>query len=411
MSKNDNHIKIKYLPKKSHLKSDKRLFYISLMTQNLTLIEANAQQKAQTKCKALAPFNTNTAHQQQHCYHKTLFFSDTQQQWKEQATMNAEAIIGKQQDDDYILAPHTHADALPDEAKSLKAILKRSDTSVLQDQYRRFDEKAIDAQSQYKTASKRKIYASALAIIIAALILYLQTDTQLKTILDSHDRLKNALFITLGIIELAAIFIVTYYTNLLRNSDIYERWMEQRSLAETCRLNYFDKVTNAPKQGDSSSLAALQFAYYCRYMLGVQLNFYKHRGKQHAQKAKQILSKGSLLAALVIVIPAITQKLSINLEQITVLIAFIGAIITALTTMHSQLSAIDEDLRNARRYELNYEKLLTLSGERDNVKKAISEGKRERMEQFIQDVNEIISVEHREWKKWQNKQVSHSETA
>lgn len=305
--------------------------------------------------------------------------------------MNAQEIIGEQEENDWILNPKSHAKSLPDEANDLKAILNSSRVKVLQKRYERHNLKAIESQKMYLGQSKRRIFSAAGGIIFGAYILYSQGG---KSSIDSE------LTWLLSGIEMLLIAAATYYTFILKNSSSYEDWMDERAQAENIRIKYFSEVTKAHKSGDAK-LATLQLEYFRRYMLDVQMNYYDGRGKQHKQHAKKFMTISGGLMALAAVTAAITTKLDpatgIDTTETITLLVFIGAVIAALNTMQSQLSMLGEDQRNARRYEAIYCQLLDLSGELDTIREAVDKNDYLILNDFVDRTNEVISLENQEW--------------
>ena len=309
--------------------------------------------------------------------------------------MDAQEIIGKQQENDWILDPKNHAEQLPDEADSLKKILNSSRVKVLQKRYERHNAKAIISQKTYLNQSKRRIFASTASVIFGAYILYSQ---------GGELKMDDKITWLLSAIEMVLLAATSYYHFILKNSKGYEDWMNSRAAAENTRVNYFFAVTKAKtKQPDDNQLLKLQLEYFRRYMLDVQLNYYDGRGKQHNKHAKKYTLFAAIIVALTTVTTAIVTKLNTvtdptaDTTSIVTLFVFIGAVFAALNSMQSQLSMLGEDQRNARRYESVYYQLLDLSGELDTVREAAEQNNRTLVDDFIARTNEVIALENQEW--------------
>lgn len=309
--------------------------------------------------------------------------------------MDAQKIIGKQDKNDWIINPKEHAASLPKEAETLKKILRSSKVEMLRQCFDQHNSQAIESQKLYLKQSKRRIIGSTLSVIVGAVILYVQST---DGILIDFSQYKDIIINTLGVIELGLLAMTTYYVTILKNSNMYEDWMDERSNAENVRIQYFKEITKSGDKNDID-LAKLQLEYFYHYMLCVQLNYYEGRGEQHKKNANKFTTRTGMLTMIAAVVTAVPATINVakSSTDIVALLAFISAVVAALTSMQSQLSALNEDQRNARRYQVVYYKLFRLTSELDTVRNTIEQGDRTALETFVKKTNKILAQENQEW--------------
>lgn len=304
-------------------------------------------------------------------------------------------------DDDWILKPDQHADSLPPEAAPLADILRGTKVSSILQKYKNADEKAITAQKKYKLFSKSGVISASSAALIGAVLLFLKSAEDVTSKI--HIFISNYETWLLSI-EGIAIAFTALFAYLLKHNKYYYNWMGQRAQAETARIALFEFVCSTEAEKPSVSdiyLIQLKLEYFRRYQLEVQQRYYKGRGKQHEDAANKIVSWGGALTFLIVLTGAFAGAFN-DIDMISA-IALMGVAIPVISSAHSNLSLISQDERNAKRYENTYEHLLDISGELDEIRNQVSSGNKQALMDFINLVNNEISVEHREWINFQEK--------
>jgi hypothetical protein len=200
--------------------------------------------------------------------------------------------------------------------------------------------------------------------------------------------------------------------------------MKARAKAEIARIALFDEVMKAvdsPAQPRELPLLPLQFEYFRRYQLEVQLRFYEGRGKQHDRAAGhterwKYVSIG--LTAIAGAIAAISvTKLLIDLAPVpdwikadnetlrsflpswtNKAVLAIGIVSSTLFGASISRSLMDLDERNASRYLTTWENLKFIKQTLLETARADAvAGRAEEVKKFVKDVQDKISSEHREW--------------
>lgn len=171
--------------------------------------------------------------------------------------------------------------------------------------------------------------------------------------------------------------------------------MTGRAEAETLRLEYFATVTEPAGDLTDAKRLLLQLEYFRRFQLDTQLTYYKSRGAQHDRAASQAVKTGLFLMMLVAVINAIAGAAS---GAWTVL-ALLALVAHALASRISGLEAVNQDGRNAERYDRTHSVLARMKSKLDQVRPAVATGDDTVLTGFVEAVHEQLSLEHRQWLK------------
>jgi hypothetical protein len=273
------------------------------------------------------------------------------QHWRE-----AEAIIGSGADDDYEIAPTTHAAAYREAAPQLADILESGPVRVAAEDYERANATAVEAQRAFKVAASR---ANLSVLAIAALG---------------------------ATVMLLALF--AYLTQRLKQTQMFQRWMSARADAEERRREFFRLVAQVDPQADSgaaASLPLLQLEYFRRYHLDVQIRYYDQRQKSHQREA----DRTATFAAFAVFLAA--------LDSAWAGLAAFGILGAALTSFATTREAIGQDARNAERYSRTHAALRRLSARLDDVREAVAGGNYAALAEYLTAVEDHLSVEHRQW--------------
>jgi len=310
--------------------------------------------------------------------------------------ITAADAIGEYQPQDWHLDPRKHAQRMAREAGQLQRILQGSRVQVILDQYEAANAQAGKYQAHYKNYGRLEIYFGSVAAIIGAVILYLTSGDDGSV----PDLLRTVLLLAQGFC-LAAAVALKYK---LGHSAVYRQWQQQRTRAETSRIELFETVCGpadspvAPSVSENElPLLPLQLEYFLRYQLQVQLNYYHERGRQHADAARRFVNIGTGITFLAAVAASLAG-LGTELGDWISSAAIVGLVAPILLAAQSSLSRLNQDERNAARYAITYDHLMNLKKKSDSVRRAAEAGKQDEVFRFIRSVNEVISVEHTEWK-------------
>jgi hypothetical protein len=280
---------------------------------------------------------------------------------------------------------------------------------VILDQYEAANAQAGKYQAEYKRYGRSEIYLGSTAAIIGAVILYLSPGGGGN----GADLLRTVLLLAQGFC-LAGAVALKYK---LGHSAVYRQWQQQRTRAETSRIELFETVSglkNSPVPPSVTEnelpLLPLQLEYFLRYQLQVQLNYYHERGRQHADAARQFVNIGTGITFLTAVAASLAG-LSTELGDWVSSAAIVGLVAPILLATQSSLSRLNQDERNAARYAITHDHLLNLKKESDAARRAAEAGNQDEVFRFIRSVNRVISVEHTEWTERQANDTEPGNTA
>ena len=77
--------------------------------------------------------------------------------------------------------------------------------------------------------------------------------------------------------------------------------------------------------------------------------------------------------------------------------AMVAMVAPILLAAQTSLSRLEQDERNAARYDITHAHLERLRGRISDVRKAAADGDTATVHAFIRDVDQVISVEHSQW--------------
>jgi hypothetical protein len=307
------------------------------------------------------------------------------QHWRE-----AEAIIGSGADDDYEIAPTTHAEAYREVAPRLADILESGAVRVAAEDYERSNAAAVDAQRAFKVAASR---ANLSVLAIAAL----GATVMLLALFEA----PSFALLPLGVAGGAAGAYAAYLTQRLKQTQMFQRWMSARADAEERRREYFRLVANIdPAEAGSSeavSLPLLQLEYFRRYHLDVQIRYYDERQKSHQREADRTATFAAFAVFLAALFTGVGGALGSGLDSEWAGLAAFGILGAALTSFATTREAIGQDARNAERYSRTHAALRRLSARVDDVREAVAAGNYAALAEYLTAVEDHLSVEHRQW--------------
>jgi hypothetical protein len=307
------------------------------------------------------------------------------QVWREAAD-----IIGAGADDDYQIRPVAQAEVYAERAPALSEILQRNATRIAAEDFERSDAEATRTQTEFKRAANRaNVSVLAIAIVAAGLMVLALVDAPALTLLG------------LGLAGGATGAYAAYLTQRLKQTQMFERWMSARADAEERRREYFDLVTEVERTpsetAGSPPLPLLQFEYFRRYHLDVQIRYYAERQQMHQRQADRTATFAAFAVFLAALFTGVGGAMAGGLGPEWSAVAALGILGAALTSFATTRESIGQDERNAERYARTRTALRHLSGRLDDVREAVSAGNHASLREFVAAVSEQVSVEHRQW--------------
>jgi hypothetical protein len=326
-------------------------------------------------------------------------------------TTTAASAVGQDDDaTDWRLSPDEHARRLPPEAGALKRVLQRPELNAIIARYLQADAAAVKGQRRYKRIGRLGLYAASIATAVGALFLM-----PLETWLKGSAAASASAAQMLG---LAAAF---FASRLLAMAKPFEQWMKNRAEAELARVALFDLVMDIAEEARPGEIALLplKLEYFRRYQLDVQRRYYQGRGAEHAAavwrnnrllRASMLITLASvtigavsalhLAAAWQVPLPNQLRALSQDLAggHTNRLLLGLGVIASALYGLGVARSLMDLDERNASRYLTNAANLAYLTKvDLPAARAAAERGSVEDVRAFVNNVQALITSEHREW--------------
>jgi hypothetical protein len=304
--------------------------------------------------------------------------------------LDAAGIIGSGSPGDYRLSPLEHAEELKTSAPELAALLTRSAPVELARQYADADTEALVAERTFK----RWVIRANWAVLVTATVSALLMAVALLT--DTLGGLTQATLIVLALTGVAAGGFASMSLFRVKEGRLLEDWMTARARAETKRLSYFTYIVNSSVGPRDLQLELLKLEYFRRYQLDLQLAYYKTRRSRHRNSAERTLSisAGSVLVA------AIASGAAGVLGAVQSEWAALGSLAVfgaALQAFAASRESINQDRRNAERYDNTAQALLGLRERIDDVRLGIAAGSTSVLSEYVAAVQDQLSLEHRQW--------------
>jgi SMODS and SLOG-associating 2TM effector domain 1 len=182
----------------------------------------------------------------------------------------------------------------------------------------------------------------------------------------------------------------------VKEGRLLEDWMMARARAETKRLSYFNYIVNSSVGPLDPQLELLKLEYFRRYQLDLQLAYYKTRRSGHRNSAERTLniSAGSVMVA------AIASGAAGVLGALRSEWAALGSLAVfgaALQAFAAARESLNQDRRNAERYDNTAQALLGLRERLDDVRVGIAAGATSVLGEYVAAVQDQLSLEHRQW--------------
>ena len=298
--------------------------------------------------------------------------------WKQ-----AQSIIGKQADKDYLLAPESHASLYREKAPDLSAVLESAALATEAAAFEQRDAVALESQKKYMSTMGRTNLSVMLISMMGAA-------SMVATILFPQEpRVAQCFSIATAVLSGIGAFLLFQ----LREGKLLENWMTTRAEAETHRIGYFTAIGEAARKTDDANLSLLLLEYFRRYQFDVQHQYYLVRAQDHRKSADRTVTIGGAGAALATV-SSILGAMGGSGSAIFGALAITGAAIGAYSIGREQMT---QDRRNAERYWRTATTLTGIAKQMDAVQAAAARAHGDAVFEFIAVVNEHISLEHRQW--------------
>jgi hypothetical protein len=304
--------------------------------------------------------------------------------------LDAARIIGSGGPGDYGLSPVEHAAQLKDSAPQLAALLTRSAPVELARQYADADTEALAAERTFKRWVIRANWAVLATATVSALLM------AAALLADRLGGLTQTILIVLALIGVATGGFASMSLFRVKEGRLLEDWMTARARAETKRLSYFNYIVNSSAGPLDIQLELLKLEYFRRYQLDLQLAYYKTRRSGHRNSAERTLdiSAGSVLVA------AIASGAAGVLGALRSEWAALGSLAVfgaALQAFAAARESLNQDRRNAERYDNTAQALLGLRERLDDVRLGIAAGSTSVLGEYVSAVQDQLSLEHRQW--------------
>ena len=128
----------------------------------------------------------------------------------------------------------------------------------------------------------------------------------------------------------------------------------------------------------------------------MQYSYYKKRAGEHGFKASKYLTYNALAMGGVALINGISGAFGIAAPKWTAFAA-LAIVLQAIAAMVSSKESIEQNQRNAERYERTRTVLSRLKGKLGEIREGICAGNLNLYPNFVKAVHEVLSVEHRQW--------------
>jgi len=304
----------------------------------------------------------------------------------------AQEALGEGRADDYRIQPTQHAEELANKAPVLAAALENPDLLYFSKRYEEKDQQARENQARFRNIVNRANWAVLLTACFSTLLLIVGP---MKSVGGLPLPVAMAIIGSCGVISGAVGSMWVYQA---REGKLLDNWMSARAEAETLRKQYFETITGLELTDNSSAIAPalLQFEYFRRFQLDVQVSFYQRRSADHRKNADRFLQVSAYSVALGSISAGLAAILT-GLSPAWASIAALGTVATALSAFAANRETVNQSRQNLDRYTKAYEALTTLKRKLDAVRAAAITGEREPITQFVAAAHEQITAEHRQW--------------
>lgn len=296
---------------------------------------------------------------------------------------------------DYLIEPTKHAAAYAEDIPELTKLLQADAVKVIAEAFETANERAVERQSKYR---KYASWANRLVAMTAVLGASVTAAVTLSG--QAGENMQNILVPVLSMLAALTAAAAAFLLNLLNGARYLRRWMEARAMAETERLAYFKMVTSPQKITEGTvdpGVYLLSFWYFLRHQYRVQTKYYSDRSRDCESSANRSLLLAAAAAALAMLSSLLVPALSATIGIWVALFGIVTVLGTALSGYATARESMNQDQRNAERYERTGHILTKLGARIGQVEAAIGRGNVAVLSDFVDAVHEQLSLEHRQW--------------
>jgi hypothetical protein len=307
---------------------------------------------------------------------------------------HAEEVVGRDDPNDYRIRPKLFPEQLEKSAPELSAVLRHASLTETARRYEEQDAHALDTQKSFTQLSKYGTYAVFVATVAAALLASLTPVFPTK----NPSPLWQCVVIFLGFCSFGGGVVAAVVLYRIKNEGLLKGWMNARAAAESERLGYFNRLTRlmAKDHAQNPPLMLLFLEFFRRYQVAVQQIYYRDRSASHRNSRRETVIIGAVAVAILSVGSGGFGIFASFRPEILPLAA-LGTIGAALTMVASRREELNQDERNAERYQRTYGILSHIRENHTDVQQAIANGKSEILLKYVDAVHEQVSLEHRQW--------------
>ena len=306
---------------------------------------------------------------------------------------DAERIIGREDRQDYQLEPTRFADCFRGSAEEFSAVLAHAALVESAGRYEQRNAQAKANQQVFKRLSGRATLAIFIATVTAAGL-----TGYAASLSPGVFSARDPIALLLGILALASGGYAAMLLSQINGGRYLTRWMSSRAAAETERLGYFNRlvalVTTSHAAHPYILLLALEL--FRRYQLALQQVYYTERARDHRESMDKSVKLGSIAAGMLALCSGGAGILG-YFEPGLLPLASVGLIGSALATVASRREEINQDERNAERYDRTADVLSHLRERHTDVQRAVARGNTSVLVDYVNAVHEQLSLEHRQW--------------
>lgn len=301
--------------------------------------------------------------------------------------------IGPDDPEDYRIQPTEFPELLAESAPELAGIAGHSSLKQCALRYEDRDRIAGDTQVLFKKLSSISSWSVFFATSAAALLASLTV-----VFPEEPDLIVRGVILLLGLCCFGGGSLATYMLFRINHEHLLENWMTSRAAAELERLGYFNRLVrrSVAANGTDSRLLLQCLEFVRRYQLTVQQVYYKQRGVAHRISRKKSVKIGAL-AAVVLGLGAGSVGIGASFLPVILPLTALGTIGAALSMIASRREELNQDGRNAERYQRTYEILSRLRELHSDVQTAVAAGESGVLLKYVDAIHEQLSLEHRQW--------------
>jgi len=308
--------------------------------------------------------------------------------------------IGKEAAGDFILDTKKHSEQLKAEAPELARLLSSSAIQAIMEDYNTYDQRALKFQNEFFNWSGRARKAIFITVCTSALLV---ATPGIFSFVDGTVDIVTFERFFIGILMVISIVfgaIAAMSFNVLKTKKLLPRWMESRAYSEENRVEYFGLLSTTFPEGNLHSeeeQTLHKLEYFRRYQLNMQYAYYKSRANSHGAKADKSLTILAILMGGIILVNGIAGAFGTLLDPNWTIIAALALVLQGVVSLLSSKESIEQNEHNAERYERTRITLNKLRGKLSEVRLGIADGELRLLETFTKAVNDVLSLEHRQW--------------